>query len=236
MPCCIRVCVLSLSILLLASAGQALTITLDATDSGWYDQSGAHTASNDNYAAGWENTQLRNFFVFDVSGLPAGETILSATLRAYNPAVGEPNASFEGGYDSPDASETYRLVEVLTPAAVISLDSVGNLVVFNDLADGPEYGSYAFSAADNGTDVDVALNAAGLAALDAAIGDFVLGGYVSTLTGSFGTDEFVWGHTDPAGLGPYPRQLIVVLTPEPGTGALLVLGIVALAAARRGRA
>ena len=88
----------------------------------------------------------------------------------------------------------------------------------------------------------------------------MLGGTVDSLTSAFGTDEFVFGHTDPLDANPgspYARQLCIVTTgasrhgdcfapiPEPGTGALVALGpdrrsrrrgAVACAAARSRRA
>ena len=223
-----------LLLLVPAAASQALTITIGASDSGWFDESGNHTSTNENYQAGWRNAEFRNFFVFDTSLIPAGETILSATLRAYNPDIGEPDVTFTGGYDSPDASETYQLVEVSTPALSFAATHVGTgLTIFTDLGDGPIYGTQISTASDNGAFVEVPLNATGLAALDAAVGDFVLGGYLSSLSSAFGTDEFIWGHTDPPELGPYARELVVVMTPEPTTGLLLALGLVALSTLRR---
>ena len=169
----------------LASASQALTFTLEATDSGWFDQSGNHTSSYQNYQAGWEDTEVRNFFVFDVSGLPAGEIVLSATFRAYNPAVHEPDVTYSGGYNSADTSETYQLVEVSTPAALLGVDHIGTgVTVYADLADGPIYGTAVATQADNGQFIEIPLNAAGVAALDAALLDFVLGGFVGTLDSS----------------------------------------------------
>ncbi len=227
-------CLCAGAMLLISASARALTITIAASDSGSFSEDGNHTATNETYLAGWSNDEYRNFFVFDVSGLPAGETILSATLRAYNPAVGEPDVSYTGGYQSPDASETYQLVEVLTPAVAFGVTHVGTgLAIYLDLADGPVYGAQTVTVADNGAFIEVALNAAGLAALDAAVGDFVLGGHLSSLTSAFGTDELIWGLTDPPGLGPYTRELVVVLTPEPAPGLLLTLGLIGFAAARR---
>jgi uncharacterized tannase-like protein DUF6351 len=226
-------------VLAIASPSPALTFTISASDSGHHTSTGNHSAADQNYIAGWSSSeQLRDFFVFDLSSLPLGETILSATLRAYNPIAGVPNASFGDGYDSPDAGETYNLHEVLLPAALVTAPSVLNPVVYADLGDGAIFGTYSASGADNGAFTQIALDSAGLAAAQTfvGIGSFVLGGEVSTLSSSFGVDEFVFGHSDPSGFGPYTRELVVTMTPEPGTGGLFALGLVAIAVARSRRA
>ena len=225
-------------ILALADPSAALTVTISASDSGWHSNAGNHTATNQDYEAGWSsNEQFRNFFVFDLSSLPLGETILSATLRAYNPIFGVPNVTFGDGYDSPDASETYNLHEVLLPAALVTAPSVLTPVVYGDLGDGAIFGSYLASSADNGDFIEIALNGAGITAAQTwvGLGSFVLGGEISTLALPVGVDEFVFGHTDPPGFGPYTRELVLEITPEPGTGGLFALGLVALASARRRR-
>ncbi|TMA22416.1 MAG: PEP-CTERM sorting domain-containing protein, partial [Deltaproteobacteria bacterium] len=205
-------------LLALASPSPASAVTILASDSGWHSSAGVHTASNQDYEAGWSGTTdtFHNFFVFDLSSLTLGQTILSATLRVYNPQAGEPNANFGPGFSSPDATETYNLHEVLAPAAVVTAPSLVSTAVYTDLG-------------------DVALNAAGLAAAQTwvGIGSFVLGGEISTLNSASGIEEFVFGHTDPPGFGPYTRELVLVLTPEPGTGALVATGLVGLAARRR---
>ncbi len=237
MPTCLRLHLGTALLLALASPSSGLTVTITASDSGWHTSAGNHTDTNQSYAVGWSsNTLLRNFFVFDLSSLPAGETIVTATLRAYNPIAGVPNATFGDGYDSPDASETYNLHEVTTPAAVVTLPSVLP-AVYNDLGNGAIFGSYLASSADNGDFIEIALNGAGIAAAQTwvGVGSFVLGGEVSSLVSAFGVDEFVFGHSDPPGFGPYTRELVLFITPEPGTGALLAIGLVGLASARRRR-
>ncbi len=54
-------------------------------------------------------TEVRNFFVFDLSGVTG--PALGATLELYNPS----NPPDPGdGYISPDPFETYELIEVVT--------------------------------------------------------------------------------------------------------------------------
>ena len=219
----------------IALAAPAGAVTILASDSGWHSSSGDHTATNQNYSAGWVDEELRNFFVFDLSSY-AGDPIVGATLRVYSPDVCEPDCSYTGGYASPDATETYELREVLSPSVLVTAPTVSNTTVFDDLGDGPVFGSRQVSLADNGTFIEISLNAQGLAAVQAAagVGDLVLGGLVTSLTSSFGTEEAIFGHTDPQGIGPYARELVLVTAvPEPGTATLLALGLIGTAVSRR---
>jgi large repetitive protein len=215
------------ALLLFAGSSRAATIVIDAFDSGWYDDSGSHTQSNENYLVGWRGAEYRNFFVFDLSAIPLTDTVVSVTLRLFEPAVDLPEI-FADGYDSPDPSETYEVVQVTTPVPLLILGGTLLTTTYTDLADGTVFGSRAISAADNGTNIDIALNAAGIAAVDAGLGLFAFGGHVATLTSGFDS-EFAFGSTSSTSL----RQLIVQTVPEPGTGALAALGLVALAV--RGR-
>src|SRR2546427_11315704 len=114
MSSCLRV--LFGSALLLAFASPSPALTINASDSGWHSSAGNHTASNQDYVAGWvTDTEYHDFFVFDLSTLAVTETILSATLHVYNPRAGQPNASFTNGYHSPAATDTYNLRHAPTP-------------------------------------------------------------------------------------------------------------------------
>src|SRR5262249_38109804 len=61
------------------------TLTLDWTDSGWWDSTGAHTSTNKNYIVGQSGAprQFRDFFVFDLTSVT--QPITGAELRVYNP-------------------------------------------------------------------------------------------------------------------------------------------------------
>ena len=232
MSSCLRAFLFSALFLLFASASPAITI--NASDSGNYSNSGSHSLGDLEYVAGWDNEGLHNYFVFDLSSLSG--TIASATLHVYNPAVGQPDPSYTGGYDSGDASETYNLHEVLVLAPLVT-NSVLNPAIYTDLGDGTSFGSYNASLADNGAFIDIPLNAAGIASAQTfvGIGSFVLGGEVSTLASVLNTKEYVFGLTDPVGFPDYTRQLIITIVPEPATGALVALGLVGIASARRRR-
>jgi MYXO-CTERM domain-containing protein len=214
--------------LLGSGAAGAATIVIDATQSGWYTPSGSSGQSNQNYLVGESGNEYRNFFVFDLSSL-LNETVVSATLRLWTPVEDIPNDQYYDGYESPDPSENYQLVEVTTPAASLLLGGLLPLPVYQDLGDGPAYGSRAMSAADIGTNVDIALNAAAVSAIDAAVGLFAIGGHLTTLRSDPFTVEDVFAGTSSTSL----RQLVVETVPEPGSGTLAALGLVAIAAMRR---
>jgi len=209
-------------------AARAATIVIDATDSGWYDDGGSHDVNNDNYLVGWRGAEYHNYFVFDLTSI-ASETVVSATLRLFEPAVDLPTI-YADGYDSPDPSETYEVVQVITPAAALIPSGFLATPIYDDLGDGTVFGTRAISAADNGTNVDVVLNAAAVSAIDSAVGLFALGGHITTLTRGFDS-EFAFGSTSAASL----RQLVIETTavPEPASGALVSLGLLAIAARRR---
>jgi hypothetical protein len=158
--------------------------TLNAADSGWIATNGTHTTANNNYAVGRAFfgsdplSEFRNYFTFN---LPAGAgTILGAELRLFNP----PSA-----FVSPDPTETYTLFDVFaTPAALDANRTAGDpagMAIHGDLGSGTVYGSTELSTADNNTTVVIPLNAAAVAALNAAIGSTIsLGGAITTLEGT----------------------------------------------------
>jgi PEP-CTERM motif-containing protein len=219
---------LLLGLLLASRTAHAATIVIPATTSGWYTESSSSGQSNENYLVGMRGGEYRNFFVFDLTSL-LNEAVVSATLRLWNPIADPPDQIYDG-YESVDPTETYEVVEVTTPAATLLLGALA-APVYQDLGDGTAYASRVFSAADNGTNVDIALNAAAVAAIDSAVGLYALGGHLTTLGNSPFDLETVFGGTSDTSL----RELVIETAPvpEPASGALVAIGVIAMAARRR---
>jgi hypothetical protein len=209
--------------------------TLNAYDRGWYSRDvNANTYSaqpnNLNYSVGsgyplgsGSPFGFRNYFAFDLSAY-TGQTITSATLHLYNPKAGDPFASpTYGGYCcSADPFETYELHNVATSTALLLSGNAG-AAGFADLGDGTLYGSYNATYADNGRFIDITLNAAALADLNAAAGGlFVLGGFVSTIAN--GPSQTIFGFTNAGNMADTQLLISTAAVPEPGTMALMAAG------------
>ena len=196
-------------------------ITLDALDSGAYTAAGAHDPANENYLTGiFNGGETRSFFLFDLSSISG--TIESATLRLFNPEVSQ----FLHGYVSPDPTETLNVYDVAAPPALLTGGSAGG-EGFADLGSGTLYGSTIVSSASNGQLVDITLNAAALAALNAADGQFVLGTALGSLSG--GANQYAFGFSMTSFVADHTRQLLldvapVAPVPEPATLALFAAG------------
>lgn len=201
--------------------------TLHGQATGWY----AHTGESDpsvsfNYAVGGgaDGLNRNHYFLFDRSGI-AG-LITSATLRVYNPNA-PVSPGFPFGYTSVDATELYRLFDVtsdpLDVMATHGANSASGLAIYADLGSGTSYGEHLASLADNGTFVEIALNAAGLAALNNATDVFVIGGSIVTLDALVNRESlFVSGYLTP---GDGDIQLVVATVPEPAQALYLLAGL-----------
>lgn len=219
-------------VLAVSTSAFSATVTLEAADSGWYRSDGAHAPQNQNYQTGlFEGTERRSFFVFDLSAVSG--TVTAATLRLFNPLV-SPTLP---GYVSPDPSETLEIYDVTIPAALVTGAAAG-VGGFSDLGSGTLYGSRAVSAADNGTVVEIVLNASAVAAIDSGSGLFLLGGALSTLSGT--ESQYVFGFSKVSFVPEDVRQLVLEVreetpVPEPSTVGLTSLGALALLARRSWR-
>jgi hypothetical protein len=227
----------ALCIALVASAIADLTtanaaITVSASNWGHYDSSGSALANNTNYLAGLAGeNQIRDFFGFDLSSVSG--TITGATLQAFNP--GPP--TFNDGYQSPDATETFGTFDVTTAFATL-VNGTGGVGAYNDLGGGTSFGTVSVSSADNGTNtngqfVSVALNSSAITAINNALGgNFAIGGAITTISGL--SNQFIFGFTNDTNANVrlvLEQGTTTATTPEPASLALWGLGALGCAVA-----
>jgi FG-GAP-like repeat len=181
--------------------GAGNTLVLNAADSGWWDNTGSHTATNKNYLVGqFSGTDWHDYFVFNLSGVTLA--VVGAQLKIFNPA---------SGYGSDFPSDTYGVFSVSTPISSLEATGSGQIGIFNDLISGTSFGSQTVSAASNGQIVTVTLNAAALAALNGALGSpFAVGGDLTSLVD--GNSQYLFSGSGNAGDA---RQLVLTLAPPP---------------------
>ncbi len=146
---------------------QALQITINATNRGWYNAAGSRTVNNFNYFVGADSqTEYRNFFVFDLSNVT--DPITSASLNLFNPFF---------GYSGPSTGLTYNISDVSTPIASLA-GGTGGVAAFTDLGTGTNFGSTIATSDSNNSFINVALNSSAISALSANTGLFAFGGAI----------------------------------------------------------
>lgn len=237
---------LALVLAVLAGVSQsasAATMVEYQVDVGWYDNTGLHYPDSTNYLAGksvYNNTAttFHNWALFDLTDV--SDTIVDASLGIYINTR---------GYSSADASETYGLFDVSTPIANLQAGGTGLTGIYDDLGTGNLLGSTSISEADEGSHVNIVFNAAGIAYLNAHLGQFVaLGGRVTSLSADDTRSEGVFGFSGEGTTFPYTGSTsgshVLTLNanavtsgavPEPATAALGMMTLVGLAAASRRR-
>jgi hypothetical protein len=221
-------CLAFATYLMPVTAASAAIIQLDALDSGNYNQTGLHVTQIQNYLTGRFGNERRSFFVFGLAGISG--TITGATLNLYNPEIDQLK-----GYVSPDPTETLSIFDVTTPIDTLTLGGVGLVSAFDDLGSGTAFGQQLVSAADNGTTIQLTLNAAALASLNASIGGSIaFGGALESIVGA--VDQYVFGFSTAAFVPTDVRRLDLnvqpAVVPEPETLILLGIGLAALAVGR----
>jgi hypothetical protein len=196
---------------LFVAPAQALQITINATDRGWYNAAGARTVNNTNYFVGIDSrsqTEYRNFFVFDLSNLTG--TITNASLNLVNPAF---------GYSGPIAGLTYNMSDVSTPIPVL-VNGTGGVNAFNDLGGGTTFGSKIVNQSIAGGLVNIALNGSAISALNANSGLFAFGGAIANPQ----PNQFIFaGSTYDLA----DTQLVLETQPVPAPPALVGIGLTA---------
>lgn len=207
------ICLLTISPFSLAG-----TITLDATNSGWYYDDGSHVGYTEpNISTGvctacLYSGESRSFFLFDLSTVSA--PVVSATLRI---STGDTDGSF-GRLVTDDSFETYSLFDVSSDPSILPVGDTGNTSLFDDLADGDLYGNYNLSSPLD-LYINIDLSAAAINDINNADALFGIGGAITTLDNDLSRTQYAFGGTH---LGGQTRELI--LTTVPVTPAIWLFG------------
>ena len=150
-------------------------ITFDAIQRGWFADTGAHSANQQNTATGLAGEMgiLRVFFVFDLSTLKA--PVHRATLRLELEA-----------YLSDYTSETFVVSSVKVPARAMSMTfspgAASGRTIFEQLGKGGMYGQATVVASDVGRLIEVSLSPEAVADMQAAAGElFAVGIWLTNI-------------------------------------------------------
>jgi uncharacterized protein (TIGR03437 family) len=218
--------------------------TLTATASGAFGSDGANNPNGNpafqNYSVGWDPADfsvgvlLRNFFIFNLSGVSG--TIVSATLNLYVPKQPPDSCS---GYLSFEPSERYQITGTTTSVpdltTIYPAGSAKGQEIFQTIGTGTLFGTTTVSPANEGSSIQLTLNAEGLTYLNANEGNLI------ALTGQdpdapssgptssdCATCRFFFTCTDPTNSGVFkqtPRPTLVLnLAPTPTITSVISAG------------
>jgi|GEM_PF-6439180 len=156
-----------------ATAVMAVEVSVVASDRGWYNSEGFHDPTSLYYNAGgpFGATELRNFFVFDLTNLPAREAT-SAVLRLRGGSSHQPSG----------APESYQ-VSVYSGDRDALVNGTGGLNAFNAMGTGIPVGTFTSVVGDPAVATLIPLSQEFLSTIPYG-GFLVLSGRVTTLPGS----------------------------------------------------
>ncbi|MDP2325626.1 MAG: hypothetical protein Q8N51_16590 [Gammaproteobacteria bacterium] len=196
-----------------AMSSPAQAVTLNALSSGTYSGNGSPAHDPNSYLTGGNayGPDWRSYFVYDLTAVTG--TITAAALHLFSPSP--------GGFWSDSPTETLAIFDVATSIPVLTSGS-GGIPAWTDLGSGLQFGSVVVSYASNGTFIDIALNAAGLAYLNGKLGGQVaFGGAITTLTPMI-DPEYVFGNSITS--VPSNTQLILQTSAVPISPAVWLFG------------
>ena len=146
----------------------------DATERGWWDETGEHESVNDNTWTGFEGGtayMYNSYFIFDLSGITGDKTGARLRLELEN-------------YVSGDLSETCSVYDVSTDAATLEAVGTGQTSIFNDLQSGNVYGTFEVESGDVGSIIEIPLSAGAISDINSSAGGtFAVGIHLDTYSG-----------------------------------------------------
>jgi hypothetical protein len=148
------------------------SVTLDAANLGWYDNTGSHSANNSNYFAGTSSgTTYHDFFVYNlpvISGPLVSAQFLVNCYTVFDPAGSNP----------------YQLFDVTTPISILTNTASGAVGTFNDLGSGVSYGGRDIFVSEANLPAGIPLDSEFVSAVYAHSGSQIaLGGANATTNG-----------------------------------------------------
>ena len=222
---------------LLGRVPPANAIIIESFRTGGYTEDGGYTSMASpvqNYFVGYTSpsspTERRNYFVFSLAPL-GGTPVIGGALRLYIPKFAPGVTTDPGdGYNSPDATETYRISETpVHPSELVDpTNSVPEAVGYwGTLGTGTSFGEITVGAGAMGFDIDIPLTPAAIAAINSVPGggSIAIGGrLMSLLHRESVLDELLFSFSDIPGSGDIdlPR-LDLIMAPEPTSGLGLAL-------------
>ena len=170
------------------------TVTLNAVDSGWYDNTGYHGPNNQNYLVGRLGANTYNdWFVFNVPVFSNSIIHAELIINCYNNV-------------SPYGQETYLLRQVTTSISALEASGSGLTNIYNDLGDGGIYGIRNVYVAESGQTAIIPLNVTFMNDATAASGSQIaLGGSIPNLAPT--NNQYLFG-----GSYGYPADVQLRLT------------------------
>lgn len=228
---------LSVAALFFGAALSVPATPVSASDSGWYDQDGLHNTANSNYFTGvLGGVELRSFFVFNLTGFSPG-SITGATLTLSNRDSSVQNVALPGTVGAPLTINLWSITSLISDLT----GGLNGLAVFADLGGGTLLGSLTVPN-NNPGNVIIALNGAGLAALNAGAGSSIAIGLALDSPGT--ADKYIFANEGTTADFPdVLRQLDVTTAtpaapgnvPEPTTSTLMLGALAGLALWKRSR-
>jgi hypothetical protein len=164
---------------------------------GWWSPTASNFDANDNYFVGRLDAELfRNFFTFNLSSAcqAAGVTLQLTRANQTGPL-------------------TYVLFDVSTPAATLNANNGTSQTIFDDLGTGTSFGSFPVAEGAADDVLSFPLNAAGVAAFNAARGGFFsIGGWTPDAVTSGESESYLFGGSEIV-LITETQQLVVTCLP-----------------------